>query len=268
METLIDNVARYGLPLVFVNVLAEQLGLPVPALPTLVIAGALVAEGKLPWAGLVAVAIGASLIADGAWYAIGRKHGYRVLATLCRLSLSPDSCVRNTESTFERMGMPSLVFAKFVPGFSTVAPPLAGATGAPLASFLLFDGLGTLAWSGLGIGLGVVFHGAIDDAIGVLERFGGGAVVLLAGLLLAYVAVKWWRRRQLTNLLALSRITAPELQALRDTAADPLVLDVRSHSVRGRDPRRIPGAVVVELDSLESAIAQLPHDREVVLYCT
>lgn len=268
MQTLIDEVARYGMPLVFLNVLAEQLGLPVPALPTLVVAGALVAAGRLSWLPLLAVSVVAALLADLSWYALGRRHGYRVLATLCRLSLSPDSCVRNTESTFERMGMPSLLFAKFVPGFSTVAPPLAGATGAPVASFLLFDGLGTLAWSGIGIGAGVVFHDAIDDALAVLGRFGGSAVALLAALLLVFIAAKWWRRRQLTRLLALSRITAHELSALFDAATEPLVLDVRSRSVRRRDPRRIPGAVLIDLEELDRVIATLPHDREVVLYCT
>ncbi len=268
MQTLIDGVARYGLPLVFLNVAAEQLGLPVPALPTLVVAGALVASGRIAWLPLLAVAVVASLLADSAWYAIGRRHGYRVLATLCRMSLSPDSCVRNTESTFEKMGMPSLLFAKFVPGFSTVAPPLAGATGAPVASFLLFDGLGTVVWCGVGIGVGVVFHDAIDDALAVLGRLGGGAVAVLAALLLVFIAAKWWRRRQLTQLLALSRITAHELRTLVEAKPEPLVLDVRSRSVRRQDPRRIPGALVVELDELERTIATLPHDREVVLYCT
>jgi membrane protein DedA with SNARE-associated domain len=268
MHALVDEVARYGLPLVFLNVAAEQLGLPVPALPTLVVAGALVAEGRIGWLPLLSVAMVASLLADAVWYAIGRRHGYRVLATLCRLSLSPDTCVRNTESTFERMGMPSLLFAKFVPGFSTVAPPLAGATGAPLASFLIYDSLGTLMWSGLGIGAGAVFHDAIEDALAVLGRLGGGALAVLAALLLAFIAAKWWRRRQLTRLLALSRITPHELRSLIDAEGDALVLDVRSRSVRRRDPRRIPGSVVIELDELERVVATLPHDREVVLYCT
>lgn len=268
MSALVDEVARWGLPLVFLNVAAEQLGLPVPALPTLVVAGALVADGRLHWAPLVAVAAAASLLADGAWYALGRRHGYRVLATLCRLSLSPDSCVRNTEATFERMGMPSLLFAKFVPGFSTVAPPLAGATGAPLGSFLLFDGLGTLAWSGLGVAAGVVFHDAVDDALDVLGRLGGGALVVLGAGLVAFIAAKWWRRRQLTRLLALSRITAEELRSRFDDDARPLVLDVRSRSARRGDPRRIPGAMTIALDDLDRVVAGLPHDREVVLYCT
>jgi membrane protein DedA with SNARE-associated domain len=268
MNALVEDVARYGLPLVFANVAAEQLGLPVPALPTLVVAGALAAGGRIGWAALLAVATSASLLADGAWYAIGRRHGYRVLATLCRLSLSPDSCVRNTEATFERMGMASLLFAKLVPGFSTVAPPLAGAARAPLGSFLLFDGLGALIWSGLGIGAGMLFHDAVDDALATLGRLGGGAVVLLAALLAGFIAVKWWRRRQLAQLLALSRITAHELRALFAGDPQPLVLDVRSRAVRRRDPRKIPGAVVVDLDELAGTIASLPHDREVVLYCT
>src|SRR5260221_8110374 len=127
MQQLIDLITQYGIAVVFVNVLLAQVGLPVPAVPTLIIAGAAASGGRLSFAALLAVAIAGSLLGDILWYAAGRRFGYRVLRTLCSISISPDSCVRQTESIFERWGVRSLVAAKFVPGFNTIAPPLAGA---------------------------------------------------------------------------------------------------------------------------------------------
>ncbi len=129
MSTLIHYLVRYGVSLVFLNVFAEQIGMPVPAVPTLIVAGALARNGRMSSTHTILIAaVAASLIADWIWFLLGRRYGYRILRTLCRISLSPDSCVRDTEARFERWGMKSLLFAKFVPGFSTVAPPLAGAS--------------------------------------------------------------------------------------------------------------------------------------------
>ena len=144
MQQLAYYVSKYGLSLIFVNVLFEQLGLPIPAIPVLVVAGALAVERDLSVPRVLLVALLASLIADVLWYALGKRYGFRILKTLCRVSLSPDGCVRQTTSIFEKWGLPSLVVAKFVPGFSTVAPPLAGAINARLLPFLLYDGAGAL----------------------------------------------------------------------------------------------------------------------------
>src|SRR5262245_63780730 len=162
MQQLIQYVTRYGLPLVFLIVLAEQIGLPIPAMPVLIVAGALAVEKDLSAPKVLLIAVFASLIADAAWFVVGRRYGFRVLKTICRVSLSPDSCVRQTTSIFEKYGLPSLVVAKFVPGFSTVAPPLAGAIGARMPAFLFFDGAGALVWAGGGVALGALSHQAID----------------------------------------------------------------------------------------------------------
>jgi membrane protein DedA with SNARE-associated domain len=117
MAQLTQYVVAYGLPLIFGIVLLEQLGAPIPAIPVLIVAGALSVEQDLAAWQILLVAVAASVIADSLWYALGRFRGNRILKTLCRISLSPDSCVRQTESVFERWGMPSLLFAKFIPGF-------------------------------------------------------------------------------------------------------------------------------------------------------
>ncbi|HEY6930421.1 MAG TPA: VTT domain-containing protein [Thermoanaerobaculia bacterium] len=268
MQQLTEYVARYGMTLIFANVLLEQLGLPIPAMPVLIVSGALIVERDLSTVGVLAVALVASVIADVLWFALGRRHGFRILKTLCRISLSPDSCVRQTTTTFEKWGMPSLLVAKFIPGFSTVAPPLAGAIGARMSSFLIFDGGGALLWAGAGVAIGAVFHKAIDRGLQLLTSIGSRSLTLLGAALVIFIAVKYWQRRRFYRALRLARITPEDLHRLMDEGRDPVVLDVRTSSARRVDPRRIPGARVMEYSDIEAKMRDLPHDREIILYCT
>lgn len=268
MQDLTTLVTRFGLPLVFLNVLLEQGGLPLPAIPTLIVAGALAARGNLPVLPLLLTAAFASLIADSVWFRLGRVHGSLILKTLCRISLSPDSCVKQTEALFERWGLPSLLVAKFIPGFSTVAPPMAGATGAPVVRFVLYDLAGALLWAGSGIGLGLVFHTAVDDILASLGEMGGRALLLLGLLLALFIASKWWQRRRFYRVLRMARISPPELSTLMQSESAPAIFDVRSARARARDPRRIPGAYALELATLEAHLPDLPRHQEIVLYCT
>lgn len=268
MRELFDLVLAYGTSVVFGNVLLEQLGLPVPAVPTLVVAGALAADGRLPFARLLLVALLATLAADSLWFLLGRRHGQRLLRTLCRISLSPDTCVRQTEGVFEKYGLASLLFAKFVPGYSTVAPPLAGASGTSYTRFLLFTSGGTLLWAGSALLLGAAFHGAVDRVLGALASLGGWALVVLAGGLLLYILFKWQQRRRFYRFLRMARIRVHDLRGLMDAGEAPVVVDVRSQNARLRDPRKIPGARMIDLEDLDAHVALLPADREIVLYCT
>src|SRR6266498_5016973 len=267
MQQLAFYVSKYGLSVIFINVLLEQMGLPIPAIPVLVVAGALAVERDLSVPRVLLVAVLASVIADTLWYALGRRHGFRILKTLCRVSLSPDSCVRQTTSIFEKWGMPSLVVAKFVPGFSTVAPPLAGAINARFLPFLLYDGAGALVWAGAGVAAGMAFHRAIDRALEFLTGIGSRALVILGVALLLFVAVKWWQRRRFYKMLRMARISPAELRRLMDEGRDPVVLDVRTQGALLADPRRIPGARLLELSDIPEKLAGLPQDREIILYC-
>jgi membrane protein DedA with SNARE-associated domain len=267
MEALIANLVQYGLLVVFLNVFLEQIGAPIPAVPTLIVAGALAARGQLGAASLLAVAVLGAVLADMVWFFVGRWQGHRILKTVCRLSLSPDSCVRGTEELFERAGMPSLLYAKFIPGYNTVAPPLAGAMGTPLPRFLAWDVLGSLLWSGLAVGIGFLFHRAVDRAIEYLETLGLWALAIVGTALVLVVAFKWWQRRRVRKLLDLARITAAELKALLDADEPPAILDVRNRSAHLRDPRRLPGALRLTLEELEQRIEDLPRERYIVLYC-
>lgn len=265
---LIALLAQYGLLLVFLNVLVEQAGVPVPALPTLAVAGALAANGRLPLAGVLLVAVLACLISDLAWYGAGRRFGARVMRTICRISLSPDSCVKQSELHYQRWRGQVLLVAKFVPGLSTVAPPLMGAMGLRLRSFVLLDALGSLLWAGLMIGLGYVFAAQVDQLLASLARAGSVAVELLLGLLAIYIAAKWWQRRRLLRSLRMARITVAELNQLIEAGQPPLVVDVRSAAARQLDARGIPGALLADPGGIDRTVHEVPFERELVIYCT
>ncbi len=265
---IIALIAQYGLLLVFVNVLVEQAGVPVPAVPTMIVAGALAANGKLPVAGVVLAALLACLISDLAWYWAGRRFGSGVMRTICRISLSPDSCVKQSELRFQRWRGRVLLIAKFVPGLSTVAPPLVGAMGLRLPTFLLLDGLGSLLWAGLAVGLGYAFAAQIDVVLAALASAGAVAFELLLVLLALYIAAKWWQRRRLLLALRMARITVDELNQSIAEGQTPVVVDVRSQAARLLDTRIIPGALLADLDSVNQALLGIPPDRELVIYCS
>jgi membrane protein DedA with SNARE-associated domain/rhodanese-related sulfurtransferase len=262
-----DLIAQYGLALVFVNVLLERAGLPLPATPTLLICGALVATGRLSVAWIFALALLACVIGDTLWYAAGRYYGRRVMKFLCRVSLSPDSCVRTTENRFERWGRLTLVLAKFVPGLSTVVRPLAGAMRLPLGSFELLNGIGSVLWAGAAIGTGMLFQTQIGMVLLQIRRLGTEAGELTLAIVLLYVVYKWWERRRFNAALRLPRIEIEELRSLIAESKAPIIIDVRSALGRGQERRCIPGALEMGLEEISARLAEIPEDREVVFYC-
>ncbi|OOG45429.1 VTT domain-containing protein [Rhodanobacter sp. C01] len=265
---IIALIAEYGLLLVFFNVLVEQAGVPVPAVPTMIVAGALSANGKLPLAGVVLVAVLACLLSDLLWYWAGRRFGSGVMRTICRISLSPDSCVKQSELRFQRWRGRVLLIAKFVPGLSTVAPPLVGAMGLRTGTFVLLDGLGSLLWAGVAIGLGYAFAAQIDDLLAAMASAGTVAFELVLVLLALYIAAKWWQRRRLLIALRMARITVEELNQSIADGQTPVVVDVRSQAARLLDTRIIPGALLADLDQVAQALQDIPPDRELVIYCS
>jgi membrane protein DedA with SNARE-associated domain/rhodanese-related sulfurtransferase len=265
---LVSLLGQYGLALVFANVLIEQLGLPLPAIPTLVVAGALATDGKLSMPLLFAVALTACLLADITWYIAGRRFGNRVMKLLCRISLTPDYCVSDTQARFERWGVNVLVIAKFVPGLATIAPPLAGATRIAWPRFLFFNTLGGALWVGAGLGGGILLGPYMEPLLTWLDQIGSIAVVIIVALLAAYIAFKWWDRRRFFMMLRMARISVDELYRLIDAGLKPVIVDVRSQTARALEPRRIPGALHVTLHAVDHHVKDLPRDREIILYCT
>ena len=265
MTYLLNLIEQYGLILVFANVLLAQLGIPIPAVPTLVITGALLSRGEYSVFALLPTAVLSALIADYIWYSIGRCYGRKVTATLCRISLSPDSCVRHTDEIYMRWGAPCLLVAKFIPGFASVACALGGAVGTRRSSFLFFDGLGAILWASSAIYLGSLFSTTIEDLLEILVELGkwGGALVLAT--LIIFILSKWWQRHQFLKSLRMAGISVHELGKLLEQGHAPLIVDVRS--ALSQQSGRIPGAVMLPVDDLSEPKAEKMFDGEVIVYC-
>jgi membrane protein DedA with SNARE-associated domain/rhodanese-related sulfurtransferase len=263
---LIELIQQYGLGFVFVNVLALQAGLPLPAYPTLIVAGALAAGGGTPVYQLIGVGIVGALIADTGWYSAGRKFGMRILSTLCRVSLSQDTCVRQTESIFQRFGPSSMLFAKFVPGFASVATALAGAIRLNYLKFVAFDAIGAGLWVGVGVGLGYLFRDAIGEVMTKLSSLGKYGVMLVVAGFALWILVKWFRRHLFTKQLRMDRVTVHELRELMNEQKVQALVDVRSPLTQAATGR-IPGARAIDMQKIADGFKDVSADGEVIVYC-
>ncbi|MEP6942822.1 MAG: rhodanese-like domain-containing protein [Betaproteobacteria bacterium] len=266
MNHLIMLLQQYGLGLIFVNVLALQAGLPVPAYPVLIVAGAYAAMGGNPLWQLVAVGVAAALVADTGWYLAGRRFGVSILRTLCRVSLSPDGCVRQTETIFERFGPASMLVAKFIPGFASVATAMAGAIRLRYALFVLFDAIGAALWVSVGVALGYLFRDAVDDAMNTLKSLGKAGLVLVIAGFTVWALVKWYRRRMFVKKLRMDRVSVDELRMLIDDNKINAIVDVRSPLTQAATGR-IPGARTIDMQKIRESFDGVPADGEVVVYC-
>ena len=260
-------IAEYGLIIVFANVLVDQIGLPVPAVPTLVVAGAIAADGGLPLIPLFAWSVLACCIADSLWYLIGQVYGIRVLKLLCRISLEPDSCVSQTQSRFESWGVNSLVIAKFIPGLAIIAPPLAGALRIGWPRFLVLTIASGVLWVGFALAAGMLFKTQIAVVLANLDAFGSTAALIIGAALALYVLYKWWERERFYKSLRMARIEVSDLYDIMQAGAKPIIVDVRSSTARALDPRVIPGALSIPMENVATHLADLPRDGDIILYC-
>jgi membrane protein DedA with SNARE-associated domain/rhodanese-related sulfurtransferase len=268
MNEVLQFVTRHGAAVVFAAVFIEQLGVPLPATPWLLAAGALAATGKINLFVAITTATFGSVLAGAIWFYLGRYRGTRVLTLLCRISLEPDSCVRRTQTLFTRYGMRGIVIAKFVPSLSALVSPLAGSSGIKASRFFFFDGLGSFLYAASVILLGVLFSKQLEQIITALESLGGGALALVLGLLALYIGYKFFRRDQLLRELRMARITADELNQMLEAGENPVVLDVRALADIERDPLLIRTARHMTLDEVETRHYEIPRDRDIILYCS
>lgn len=259
---------RHPYGVLWLIVATEQLGVPIPAAPALLAAGALVGMDKLGLLSALLLAISACLVSDLIWYEAGRRRGGSILSLLCRLSLEPDSCVRRTEDTFTRHGASTLLFAKFVPGLNTVATPLAGVSGMKRHRFLVFDAAGAALWAGSYLAVGYLFSDQLEAAAQLALRLGGGLVAILAATLALYLAWKYAQRRRFLRSLRVARISPEELKQRLDRGEDVVVVDLRHSLDFDADPDRIPAALHMTPAELEKRRDEIPRGRDVVLYCT
>jgi membrane protein DedA with SNARE-associated domain/rhodanese-related sulfurtransferase len=267
MDDVTQFLIRHGGLVLFAAVFAEQAGLPIPAVPVLLAAGALAGAGKMNLVLAVLLGVTACLLGDLIWYYLGRHRGGRVLTVLCRISLEPDSCVRRTENFFIQHGMRSLVLAKFIPGLSTVTPALAGLFKVSVGRFLLYNGLGALLWTAAFIAPGYLLADQLEWVAAQAARLGSSLVVLVAGALALYIAYKYVHRQILLRELRIARITPDELKHLLDAGHEPVVVDLRQPLDRQANPYSIPGALWMAVEDLEQRHHEIPRDRDVILFC-
>jgi Uncharacterized membrane-associated protein len=268
MELPTHVLLVYGYLLLFAWVLVEQLGIPLPATPVLLAAGALSAEGQIKFLTALVVGIVACLVADSVWFYIGRKYGHHFLRLLCKLSLEPTTCVRRTQDSFSRRNALTLMIAKFVPGLATVAPPVAGENGMSLGAFLFYDGLGSLMWVGALLAGGRFFGDLLKHDTRVLDwagRFSGA--LLLLGILGFFIA-RVLRRRMVMKELAAARLEPEELKRQIDAGEPVFIVDLRHPLEFLPDPFTLPGALHFSPEALAERQGEIPRDRDIVLFCT
>jgi membrane protein DedA with SNARE-associated domain/rhodanese-related sulfurtransferase len=262
-----DFLIHHGLPLIFASVLVDQLGLPLPALPWLLGAGALSAAGKFNLVLGMLVTVAACLIADAIWFYLGRHRGNRVLDFVCRISLEPDWCVRRAHDIFTKYGLRGVLVAKFVPGMSTVVSPLAGMSKVSLGQFLLVDAAGSALYAGCIFGIGYFFSSQIDQIARAISHIGVSALSLVAVVVVIFIAYKYWQRRRLLNALRVARITVTELREMLEAGKAPVILDLRSSAALEEDLAMIEGAIHLRLDEVDARLEQFPKDGDIIVYC-
>jgi membrane protein DedA with SNARE-associated domain/rhodanese-related sulfurtransferase len=265
MNETAEFVIRHGYAVLFFWVLAEQGALPIPSVPLLLVCGALAKAGHLSPAPILFVGVLACLIADGAWFQLGRSRGRRILGFLCRLALEPDSCVRETENGFVRYGVRFLLVSKFIPGMNALAAPLAGTSRVGWVPFLFFDTLGAALFVSSWGTVGYLFSGQLKDIAEMVGLAGSRfflSIVLVVG---GWIAWKYFQRRRFFKKLEMARISVTELQRMLDAGEDVVVIDVRGMQ-SGDGP--IPGALRIPLSELATRHDEVPRDRDVVLFCS
>jgi membrane protein DedA with SNARE-associated domain/rhodanese-related sulfurtransferase len=265
MNEIFNQLEVHGSLLVGFNVLLQQLGLPIPAVPTMMIAGALAAASRINGVATFALSVGAALAADLIWFWAGRRYGYPVLRFLCKVSLSPDTCVRQTEGIFQRWGFFSVVIAKFVPGFSTVGPPIAGALKMPIGAFVVASLASACLWVGAAMGVGLVFSRQIEVALNWMTNNAPLAALAVGIAVALYVGMKALQRWRLSRYVDSALITIDELRERLTQDPQPFLIDIGSSMAHQQRPH-IPGAALLDLDQVARA-EDFPADREIVVYC-
>ena len=265
---VVEFVVRHSELIVFSYVFADQLGVPLPAIPALLAIGALAASGKINPGVALALIVAACLLADLIWYSLGRRLGSRVLRLLCKVSLEPDSCVRRTEDIFIRYGVRALLVTKFVPGLGAVAPPLAGMVGVGAPRFVSYSAMGAVLWGGTWGGLGYLAGDAVKQLPHPGQRTATLAVAAVVLGVIGYVLTKWIKRRRFLHNLWIARIAPEELKRDLESGTPTLIVDLRSELDVGAEPYVIPGALRIAAEELERRHGEIPRDREIVVYCS
>ena len=273
MPIAIVFFVHYAYLIIFLWVLVEQIGIPIPSVPVLLTAGTLSATHRVSFIGITFAMLLACLIADTIWFSLGRRYGNSVLKLLCRLSFEASTCVSKTEGYFTRRGAVTLLFAKFVPGLSTVAAPIAGQTGMSYGRFLAWDLAGSLIWGETFILAGRFFGDLAKKSAPFFAWLGHFAIFIFAAMVLGFLFHRIWKQRKFLQQVREMRLEPAELKEMLDDCeksgnTPPFIVDLRHPLDYLPDPRVLPGALRIGPNELKQHSEIIPRDRDVILYCT
>ncbi|HMF63097.1 MAG TPA: VTT domain-containing protein [Edaphobacter sp.] len=264
---------HYAYPILFLWVLMEQLGIPIPSIPVLLTAGTLSATHRIYHSYSLLAVLLACILADSLWYWLGRRYGNNVLRLLCRLSFEASTCVSKTEEYFTRRGPVTLLFSKFVPGLSTVAAPIAGQTGMPYSRFLIWDLAGSILWAETFLLAGRFFGDIAQKSAPFFHWLGRFALLIFVLMVLGFLAHRILKQRRFLLQVRELRLEPSELKSMMDNAEahgniPPFIVDLRHPLDYLPDPRVLPGALRIGPNELKQHSEIIPRDRDVILYCT
>jgi membrane protein DedA with SNARE-associated domain/rhodanese-related sulfurtransferase len=273
MPIAIVFFVHYAYLIIFLWVLVEQIGVPIPSVPVLLTAGTLSATHRVSFVGITIAMLLSCLIADTIWFSLGRRYGNSVLKLLCRLSFEASTCVSKTEGYFTRRGAVTLLFAKFVPGLSTVAAPIAGQTGMSYGRFLAWDLAGSLIWGETFILAGRFFGDLAKRSAPFFAWLGHFAIFIFAAMVLGFLFHRVWKQRKFLQQVRELRLEPSELKEMLDASEKnktppPFIVDLRHPLDYLPDPRVLPGALRIGPNELKQHSEIIPRDRDVILYCT
>lgn len=273
MSVLLHAFIHHAYTILFAWVFIEQAGIPIPSVPVLLAAGTMSSAHRLHISLVLPVVLLACLLPDSMWFLLGRRYGSRIVNLLCKMSLEAASCVTRTQSSLQRRGATTMLFAKFVPGLSTMAAPIAGQAGVRLRVFVAYDLLGSLVWASAWL-FGGRFLGQLIERssrwFSVLVRYAVPVVLLMVA---AVLIVRYVRRVKFLRELRGLRLEPGQLQAMledagRERLPGPFIVDLRHPLDVQGDPVTLPGALLLGPSELRQRHEVIPRDRDVVLYCT
>jgi membrane protein DedA with SNARE-associated domain len=270
MSSLLQAISHHGYLILFAIVLAEASGLPSPAALALVAAGAAAASHFLSAPAVFAIAVVAMLLGDLMLFLLGRYTGWALLAFLCRVSLNPETCILRSAESFYKRGKLALIFAKFIPGVNTMAPPLAGSMKMRPWQFLRFDAAGACLYVLAYGAAGYLAHDFVADITRGLQNAGHVLAEVIGAAIvgLGIYRVIQYRRYKIADVVP--RVAVEEL-ARRITGAEKdevVVIDVRSHGYYDSGTARIAGSIRIEPNHLDAELKSLPKDKDIYVYCT
>ena len=270
MNSLFETISHHGYLLLFLLVFAEAAGLPAPAALALIAAGAAAASHLISAPVALAIAIFAMLLGDTLLFLLGRYTGWAMLAFLCRVSMNPETCILRSAESFYKRGKLTLIFAKFVPGVNTMAPPLAGSMKMKTSQFLRFDAAGTclyvLAYGALGF-LARDFVARITRGLQSASHIFAEIVLAAVIIYLIYRAVQY-HRYKLADVVPRATVEDIAARMANGDKNDVIVVDVRSHGYYDSGSDRIAGSIRLEPNRLQEELTSLPKDKDIYVYCT